>query len=399
MSVSEDLLPGSYKGVSFLMSRSQMSGGRKDVKQSFPNTDKQTIEDLGLLPRIFSVDVIITADATGEFYLQRRNRFLGVLDEGGPGVLIHPFYGQLENMVARSYTVLEDMTEIGDGKINILFEVNNDPGTPARAENTLSVVEARTNTAVNAFRDEVATTFEVSATSPNNYTSAITKMTEMVDEFNSNITFLSVAAGSIDTFSRQISDFGKSITFLATEPQRLADSVTGLFQTIDGLYTTVDATFNVLRRFFDFGDNDITINDTTVSLQERKTNNLVLNGIMQGQALSYAYLNAAQIDFDTVADIDEVAEILEEQYQKIINSDLREEVKAPLTEVRVAIQQFFDEQRLTAQQIINIHTSIIPARVLAYQYYGESARGASLAELNNDLNVTFLEGDLDIVTA
>lgn len=398
MSVAEELLPGSYKGVAFLIERSSVAGGRKDVKHSFPNSNKQTIEDLGLMPRIYTVEAILTTTSNGNFYMQRRDRLLSVLEEGGKGVLVHPFYGQIENVVARTFSVVENTTELGDSKLNIVFEISDDAGTPTTADNTLSLIESNTTVAINALSAYTAETFTVSTNAPTNYATAVNKLNDVVADFSVNITFLSVASDAIDTFSNELGDLEADITSIVSDPQAIADSITSLYNTVNGLYTTVDATFEVLRGFFDFGDTDIPINQTTTILTERQTNNDALNGIMQGQALCFAYLNAAQIDYQTVTEVDAAADILETQYQRVISSAISNDAKEPITDLRVQVQAFFDEQKLNVQQIISVNVPEIPARVLAYQYYGSSDLGADLAELNEDFNATFLDGEVEILT-
>ncbi len=120
MSVLAETLPGSYKGEPFLIARSNVAGGQKDAKKSFPNSNKQLIEQLGLRPRTYRIDAIMSAPlpvTTGQAgptdsYINKRDRFLSILEKGGRGVLIHPLYGQIENVVVRDWTIVEDMTSL-----------------------------------------------------------------------------------------------------------------------------------------------------------------------------------------------------------------------------------------------------------------------------------------------
>ena len=70
-----------------------------------------------------------------------------------------------------------------------------------------------------------------------------------------------------------------------------------------------------------------------------------------------------------------------------------------LEDQRTVTQQFFDDQKLDVQQIITVNTQRLPARVIAYQYYGASLQGASIAVLNDEINVSFLEGNIEIFTS
>lgn len=79
-------------------------------------------------------------------------------------------------------------------------------------------------------------------------------------------------------------------------------------------------------------------------------------------------------------------------------SSLSSETIGALEDLRTITQKLFDEQKLNAKQIINVQTQELPARVIAFQYYGNSDLGANIAELNNDINVSNLKGNIDILT-
>lgn len=398
MTVQQDLLPGSYRGVPFLAVNSRVTGGRKDVLHSIPNSNKQNIEDQGLSPRVYSLDIILTTDTAGDFYMPKRDRLLQVIEGGVTGPLVHPWYGLLENMAARSFTVIEEQTAAGDGRLSVIFGVSGTPGTPEVAEVTLSVVDAQATVALQAAAQDIADRMAISTVNPTNYSEAVGKTNDIATAFEENTTFLQVSSDAINDFSSELGDFQADVTQLVKAPQDLADSISSLFSTVNALYTTVEATFDVLRGFFDFGDNDVEIVETTSGLIERKQNNDVLNGNMQAQSNILAYLNAVQIDYQTVNEVDAAADILEVQYQKVIAGGLSDDAKTQITELRVIVQDFFDAQKLTVQQIITVNTPVIPARVMAYQYYGASTLGQNIAELNEDLNVTFIQGPTEIFT-
>lgn len=67
-----------------------------------------------------------------------------------------------------------------------------------------------------------------------------------------------------------------------------------------------------------------------------------------------------------------------------------------LEDQRTVTQQFFDDQKLDIEQIITVNTQLLPARVIAYQYYGDSEPGQRIALLNNEINSSFLSGDIQI---
>lgn len=396
----DELHEGSYKGVTFLISVSNITGGRKDVLHSFPNSNRQTVEDLGLRPRVYNVTAIINADIHNQNYIQRRDAFLTILEQGGVGTLVHPFYGQLDNIVARNWTLVENLTELGRGSINIVFTVSDDLGVPVRSQNTLSVIEQSNSAFLAAINTDLAAQYKVDPRNLNSFTDAIATLNEVVDEFRNETSFLQAAADQIDSFTNELNDFEANITSLIVAPQNLADSITSLFTTVGNLYPTVEATADVLAGFFDFNDDKVTRTQNTTSRIERTTNDNIVKATVQNMSLGLAYFNTAQIDFETVTDIETKADELELQYQKVIAAEgLQETTKAELKDLRDEMQKFFDQQRLTARQLINVDTNLTTARLLSYQYYGDSDQGEQIADLNNTDDVSFIEGNVIILTA
>lgn len=69
-----------------------------------------------------------------------------------------------------------------------------------------------------------------------------------------------------------------------------------------------------------------------------------------------------------------------------------------LEDLRTVTQKFFDEQELTVQQVVSVFTQELPASIIAFQYYGSSQLGSSIAELNQTINVSNVSGDIEIFT-
>jgi prophage DNA circulation protein len=396
MSLLEDLQPASFKGVPFLVTSANIAGGRKDIKHIYPNSDRQVIEDLGKAQRVYNVEAVIT----GGNYIQDRDRVLSVLEEGGSGTLIHPLYGQLDNIVARTYTLLEDLTELGTAKFSIVFEVTGVLGIPTQALNTVNKISDSNDDFLTLLKTDITNNYAVTPSFTGNFSAAIDKLNGVVDAFNDNTSLLQASADEINAFSKEVSDFSNNITSLIQSPQNLADSLVSLFNTVDGLYPTAVATVDVLGGFFPFGNDDSGITETTAIRAEKAKNNRIINQSVQSIALSYSYLNTAQIDFETVDDVEESADLLEAQYQKVISADgLTDETKSALTDLRSEMQTFFDEQKVSSNQILSVETNLTSARLLSFQYYGNSDNGEQLIDLNNAEDVTFIEGPVQVVSA
>jgi len=394
MTILDQLSPASYKGVPFLVVSASLSGGRKDVKHVYPNKDTQVIEDLGLIPKPYSLRIVIT----GEDYIAKRDALIRIFDEGGPGPLVHPFYGRIENMVARTYTLDEEMRSLGEARLSVNFAPTLDTGVPKANTSTLNNLASAGRTLGALIIFDVEREFGVTESFLGNFQHGSDLLADVVATFEDTTSFLQASADRIDEFANQINEFSNDVFSLVKLPVELADSINNLFISVNNLYPTFSATAAVLAGFFDFSG-DINPAPVTAGQLERNRNAEVIGQAVQTTALSYAYLNTAQIDFSTTQEIDSAAQVLEQQYQKNINSPgLSNETKSALEDLRLAVQVFFDERKLTVRQVLDVYTPRTSVRLLAYQYYGSSDDGEALAVLNAFPDVAFISGDVKVLT-
>lgn len=396
MSLLEQLSPASYKGVPFLVTSGSVSGGRKTVKHTYPNKDTQVIEDIGLKPREYSMQIVIT----GKNYLQSRDDLIRVFDQGGPGTLVHPFYGRIENMVAISYTLTENMSSLGDGRISVIFEPTLDTGIPQANISNLNNISSNNDALGASIASDVGQEFGVTESFIGNFTAGADLLDFVVSEFEENTRFLQASADQIDEFTNQINAFSRGVFSLINAPSELADSLNNLFISVNNLYPTVDTTASILSGFFDFSGGLRTAGITAGQI-ERDINTEVIEQAVQNLALGYAYLNTVQIEFETTDGIDAAAQALEDQYQKNVDArGLSNETKSALADLRLSVQSFFEDQKLNVRQVIEIYTPVTSARLLSFQYYGDSGDGEALATLNGIVqDVSFLSGDIKVLTA
>ena len=115
MSTQDLLQKASFRGAEFFVDSASTTGGRKTVTHEFPNTDRRYIQDMGLKQRSFTVEAIITG--SGAEYFSKRDALLNALETEGPGILVHPFYGQV-SVVNDPYRLEEEISSIGRARIS-----------------------------------------------------------------------------------------------------------------------------------------------------------------------------------------------------------------------------------------------------------------------------------------
>lgn len=395
MALLDELLRAAFNDAEFLISSSSTAGGRKDQRHEFPNSDKQTIEDLGLKPRVYNLVGWITEPD----YTSKRDALISALESGEAGVLSHPFYGELNNMKARTYTISETMAEFGRAELTMVFEVSDSVGTPEETENTISKLNASNDALQDAAGDEIAGEWEVDEGFSGNFEAAQSKLGALKDGYAAVSSVVTQVTDEINAFNAQVSDFGAQINSLIQTPRALADSVQGISSGMNALYATAESQFIAWRGFFSFGDDDVVSQNDTAGLRQRKQNSTTINQSMQSQALGYGYLASAQIGYSTVNDLDAVSAQLEAQYQKIITENsISTGLRDAISTMREDTNAYLGQLRVNLNRITTVYTPALPARVIAFQFYGSSDLGEEIANLNSDANVSFIEGQTQVIT-
>jgi prophage DNA circulation protein len=88
----QQLQPGSWRGVGFVLDAGDTVAGRRVAIHEYPYRDEAWAEDLGKLPRRFSVQAFMVGD---DVY-QQRDAMIAACEQAGPGTLVHPTLGSIQ---------------------------------------------------------------------------------------------------------------------------------------------------------------------------------------------------------------------------------------------------------------------------------------------------------------
>lgn len=396
--LQERLEPASFKGAPFLVNALSTEIGPKDVKHEYVNSSRQNIEFLGRQPKTFGIICVI--HGTGQDYLDRRDALVRAVEEGGPGLLVHPTFGRLENYVARRGTLSEPIvSRLGRAEWPLTFDLDTGGANPEPNNNALPVIARNSDEVEKSLNEAIARGFEV--TSAVNSIDAQGNLNGFADTLTSVTTGTAQLADKVNTYSAAVADFRESIPQLIQDPQALADSTLNLISEINSLYPTVTETITVFSGLFDFGDNLSEIFPTTVKRAERRTNRALVNGSTQIMALSQAYVLAADRQYTTTDDVEQQQQQLENQYQKIIAGEVPPSVIDTLDQLRASVNTFLNTERLNTGDVIDVDlgAAVLPSSVVAYAYYGSTQPTQILEDLNNITDTSFVSGEIKVVTA
>lgn len=393
MTIQNELHPASFRNVPFLAFIATTAGGRKTITHEFVNSNNRKVEDLGLLNKTFNLTAVIT----GPNYTAKRNALISALEESGPGPLVHPFFGRV-NVVAKPYSVAEDMTALGEARFTLVFERENDEsGQPKASTATQANIDKKADLAQAQLSLDVADNFAVDLANPRNFVNAQNQLGDVYDSFSSISQTFSHNISGINNFNSTIEDFNADILSLINDPEALGNSLVNLFDTMRDVAPSSKDLLDGLNKFFSFGADDIVIMETTEERKERARNRQTINNSIAAGALVDSYRTIVEIDFDTVDDIDEEQARLNNQFESVV-SNLPADTQIIVGELRNLVRSYLDNARISAKRVISLEINSQPAQILAYSLYGDLDNTEKIIELNGIKDVSFVSGTVQVIT-
>lgn len=111
------LQDASYKGIRFDVVNIEESDGKALVEHARPFANGTTLEDMGTTGR----QVQIAAVFWGKGYQSRLNKLVETLMQSGAGVLVHPVWGRMPNMIAASWHFRHEADYVDYATLDITF--------------------------------------------------------------------------------------------------------------------------------------------------------------------------------------------------------------------------------------------------------------------------------------
>ena len=395
----EKLYKASFRGIKFYIPSGSESAGRKTIMHEYPNSDRRFIEDQGLNKSVFTINIIVA----GSDYLTKTKKLKDALNNKSPGILVYPFIGSLKVKVVGTFTVDNDIRELGKTKFTVTFAKYDSNIYPVIGGTNNAQILKSAEDVLDKTSENISNKFNLVGRSISNFNEAKDKVNNIIDKVENVTRVIDKIASKINDLSAGILAFRNDINSIITSPQSLASSLTGLFNNISAVANNPIDQFNIMKAFFNFGDDDVEILQTTQNRIERKENKDILNNAMKINSLALAYLSMLDIEFNTIDDIDFYREELDNQYNSILGfdietSNLDSDVRDTLIDLREQNSIFFENKILTTARIETVKTKVLPMTILAYQFYGDIENTETLITLNQSKDVSFIEGDINILT-
>ena len=142
------LQDASFRDVRFDVVALDEQDGKALVEHSRPFTDGVWLEDMGSTGRQVQVEAVFW----GKGYHSRLNALVESLMSRGAGVLVHPVWGRLQNMMAASWHFRHDADNVDYATLSITFRESGEPQKIFVFENAFLMAIERLIARLDAYR-------------------------------------------------------------------------------------------------------------------------------------------------------------------------------------------------------------------------------------------------------
>ena len=392
MSWKDKLIEGKFRDIPFKVESSDGEIGRRIALHQYPLRDKPYAEDLGRKARQFTLELF----AIGADYMTNRDSLIKAFETKGPGLLVHPYLGEMTVTVIEARGPRESTREGGMARFSVVFSESGDAVFPKSTSDSGRVVNDKADIAEWALQRSFTNEFDATGRPeyiPDHAKSLVEKVTAKLDELRQAIPG---TPEDVTKFVADLQSFSASLESLIREPADLAAEIYGLISDVALLPDRPLRAIKAYRQLWDALSGEPTIAETTASRKRQADNQQALQDLVHRAAVVEAVRTAATVEFssydDAVALRDELAEKLDDE---MATAD--DDSYFALADLRVVLIRDLNARGADLARIVSFTPTLtLPALVLSYRLYADASRDTEIADRNKVRHPGFVTGGTEL---
>ncbi|EGJ49054.1 DNA circularization protein [Desulfocurvibacter africanus] len=378
MAWRDELRPGSFRGVPFLIEAHDHPFGRRLAVREYPLREQPSVQDLGGKARRYSLELFVL----GENYFTARDNLMAALEARGVGSLVHPYLGTMRVHVEEA-RLRESSHEGGKATFSATFVEAGEVARPDVTIDTASLVSTRADAASAAVASDFEERFSVEDQPAWVYEDSKTWLGQAVESIQEATDNVPGMPSELTQLQSDLYSLNSGLATLLTSPGGLAAQVQATIGSMAGLSMMPDSVLATYRSLFGFGgDSGSKSQAVTPSRAQLQENRDATGDLVRQTAVIEASRAAASWDYDSSADAQAVRDELADQL------DLEAETApdatySALVDLRAAlVRDLTDRAMLLPRLLAWTPARTLPALVIAHQIYGDATRAEQLVARN-----------------
>lgn len=393
----DNLLPASFKGISFFVEDHTLEAGRRLNPNEFPYSDKTYTEDLGRSARRYN----ITGYLIGDDYMDPRDDLLDAAEAGGVGTLVHPYYGEID-VLLNTIRMRESKNEGGYVVIEFTFveygqQVYPDPSPVG--QDLVDLAADDLLAAAKAYFVETMSIVGQPGWVVDNFSGSLQNTAEILENIKNNGGINNqTTTDLVNKAAEWVADLADLESPSITLLQNVSDSADRIINAIKGLIDLSPSAENTVLNLQAFDDYSTT---TTGGLSAQSVisdnNAVVTQDFVKTVAVSTEARAIIASDFtsyeDAVASRKQILAKIDDLSGTTQSDSVYEAYRNLRTSIATALPG--DENSLPRLSSLKLAQST-PSLVLAYDLYGSTDKEQEILDRNKIRHPGFVPGGQDL---
>ena len=390
MAWKDNYRKGSFRGVMFDVETIESSYGRRQVTHEYPALEKPYTEDIGKAYNEFTVDAHLVGD---EYQTARDALVKACRDEAGPGILVHPYLGEM-SVVCRHIRIVETSAEGGLCVVSMLFIEAGEILYPSTITDSTSVVDSSATATEAASESAFLQKYDVPGLPDFIAGAAADQLIEFGQFFSHGLGAIDAALDEASEFVREVDDLVAFAGSIATNPALAFGSLSSIILKARRIY--VDAEI-VMHRLSDAFSADYVGGSATPNRQKQRDNYRAISSAIRQIAIAEAARDVVRNDYasyqDAISARDRITTRLDTESETTDNDD----VYLALSALRSAVVRSIPAPEKQLPRLLEYTPPVtVPALLLAYQLYADASLDAEIVARNHIRNPCFIPGGVPI---
>lgn len=386
----KQLLPGSFRNVPFFVKSAQTQVGRRVVIHEYAQRDEAYPEDMGRKADAFTVEAIVI----GPDYIRTRDALIAALKQRGPGVLVHPYYGQRTVALSGTARISETPEEGGVARFTLEFVEAGENAEPSAHPDTQEAVEVAADEAQEVIAEDFTDSFSVDGAPEFVEVSALDQAREAMNALDAARRAMVPDLSVLSDYMAAANGVAGSLNSLIRAPAAFAQNILGMFGALKALAKGPLHAFNAYKGLFGYGSRSSGSERMGASRTLQVNNQAAITTLTRRAALIEAARVASRASYDTyeqavamrgdlAARLDDEAAGLTPGYPDVPVVPVPEAVYQALTALRVAVVRDLSTRAVDAPRIASATMpATLPALVVAYRIHGDAQRADEIVSRN-----------------
>lgn len=362
---------GSFRDVEFIIESDDLEFGRRKQVHEFPLRNFSAVEDLGRKSRKFSIECFVI----GPEYMVARDQLIAAIEQPGPGVLVHPYFGTLNAEVIEAK---KSETTRGGGRasFSLSFIETGEREFAFVSTDTQALVEDAAEVCEGECVDEFAAIYDT-----------VGQVQEFVEGVQDEL------ESALQSIEDVVGDVVNTVTDLILAPVELGSAIMGTVNTISNLIDDPLQALSVYEDLFDSQPSGPPVPRTTSNRIQQADNIDAIHVLIQRAAVIGACDLSARINFTAVDDALSLMVRLMAAIDDQVEQANTDGVYHAFQDLRAAVAEDLRVRGAKLPRVRRIeNTSNLPALVIAYRVHNDVARESEIVERNKVSHPGFVPG-------